>query len=110
MSGASSVKRHGDCRMEQLDLLRRVVRAIEDLGLRYFVTGSMATIFYGEPRLTNDIDVVMDLPEPPACGFMSRMPYTSKAIETCACSATAVIGSSLTSISIGGLFSNIRLI
>jgi hypothetical protein len=48
--------------MEQSDLLRHVARAIEGMGLRYFVTGSTATIFYGEPRFTNDIDVVVDLP------------------------------------------------
>ena len=36
---------------------------LERLGLRYFVTGSTATIFFGEPRFTNDIDLVVDLPE-----------------------------------------------
>lgn len=39
--------------MEQDDLLRAAVGALERLELRYFVTGSMATIFYGEPRFTN---------------------------------------------------------
>ena len=47
--------------MEPFELLRYTVRVIENLGLRYFVTGSTATIFYGEPRFTNDIDVVVDL-------------------------------------------------
>ncbi|MGD0542561.1 MAG: hypothetical protein ABSB33_13695 [Tepidisphaeraceae bacterium] len=49
--------------MEQLNLLRCVAHIIEDLGLRYFVTGCMATNIYGEPRIANDIDVVVDLPE-----------------------------------------------
>ncbi|HEV2854162.1 MAG TPA: hypothetical protein VHC97_15315 [Thermoanaerobaculia bacterium] len=48
--------------MEQSELLRRVTGVLERLGLRYFVTGSMATIFFGEPRFTNDIDIVVDLP------------------------------------------------
>jgi hypothetical protein len=48
--------------MVQSELLRYVVQVLEKLGLRYFVTGSTATIFYGEPRFTNDIDVVIDLP------------------------------------------------
>lgn len=48
--------------MEQHDLLRLLCRQLDDLGLRYFITGSTATIFFGEPRFTNDIDVVMDLP------------------------------------------------
>jgi len=48
--------------MEQSELLQFVVEALERIGLRYFVTGSMATIFFGEPRFTNDIDIVVDLP------------------------------------------------
>ena len=47
--------------MEQSDLLRFVAAALERLGLRYFVTGSTVTIFYGEPRFTNDIDIVSSL-------------------------------------------------
>ena len=46
--------------MEQSELLRFAVEALEKMGLRYFVTGSMATIFFGEPRFTNDIDIVVD--------------------------------------------------
>ena len=48
--------------MEPEDLLRIVTIACEQLQLPYFVTGSTATIAYGEPRFTNDIDVVIDLP------------------------------------------------
>ena len=48
--------------MEQSELLRFVAGTLERLGIRYFVTGSMATIFFGEPRFTNDIDIVIDLP------------------------------------------------
>jgi hypothetical protein len=36
--------------MELSDLLRSVVSVFEGLELPYFVTGSMATIAYGEPR------------------------------------------------------------
>lgn len=49
--------------MEPSELLRFVVSVLEQLGLRYFVTGSTVTIFYGEPRFTNDIAIVVDLPE-----------------------------------------------
>lgn len=48
--------------MEQLDLLRLVITRIERLGLAYFVTGSMVTVYFGEPRFTNDIDIVLTLP------------------------------------------------
>lgn len=48
--------------MEQSELLQYTVGVLDRIGLRYFVTGSMATIFFGEPRFTNDIDIVVDLP------------------------------------------------
>ncbi len=47
--------------MEQSDLLRHLVTVLEALKLRYFVTGSVGTVFFGEPRFTNDIDVVVAL-------------------------------------------------
>ena len=36
-------------------------RKFSGLGLRYMVTGSTASIYYGEPRMTNDVDVVLML-------------------------------------------------
>jgi hypothetical protein len=36
---------------------------LEALGATYMVTGSVAAMIYGEPRLTHDIDVVVDLDE-----------------------------------------------
>src|SRR5271156_2909702 len=74
MTSASVVKPPGGSHMEQSDLLEYVARAIEGTGLRYFVTGSTATIFYGEPRFTNDIDVVVDLPESRIADFIRRFP------------------------------------
>lgn len=44
------------------ELLRYLAETCVRLGLSYAVTGSTATIAYGEPRFTNDIDVVIDLP------------------------------------------------
>jgi hypothetical protein len=58
--------------MEQFELLGYVVAILEQLGLRYFVTGSTATIFYGEPRLTNDVDIVVELPESRVSEFCQR--------------------------------------
>jgi hypothetical protein len=58
--------------MEQFDLLRYIVRVLEDMGLHYFVTGSTATIYYGEPRFTNDIDVVVELPPSRITEFCGR--------------------------------------
>jgi len=47
--------------MELHELLKYVINAFEKLRIRYFITGSIASMFYGEPRFTNDIDVVADI-------------------------------------------------
>ncbi len=44
--------------MELHELLERAVVVFERLDIPYLVTGSIAAIAYGEPRLTNDIDIV----------------------------------------------------
>lgn len=56
------------------ELLRWLISVLERLGLRYFVTGSVAAIYYGEPRFTNDIDVVVDLPEVRIPEFLASFP------------------------------------
>lgn len=45
--------------MNQAELLECLANTLEELGIPYLVTGSVATIAYGEPRFTNDIDVVV---------------------------------------------------
>ncbi len=47
--------------MDPGELLRFVTSALDRIGVDHFVTGSTATIAYGEPRLTNDIDIVVRL-------------------------------------------------
>ena len=49
--------------MELYDLLARVIEVFEDLHIPYLVTGSLASMAYGEPRLTNDIDIVAGIDE-----------------------------------------------
>lgn len=44
--------------MELYELLEQVVLTFERLRIPYLVTGSVASMAYGEPRLTNDIDIV----------------------------------------------------
>jgi hypothetical protein len=46
---------------DEIDLLLRFVAALERSGSAYFVTGSVASMLYGEPRYTQDVDVVMHL-------------------------------------------------
>ena len=47
--------------MRQADLLRRVIEVFEGFDVSYMVVGSVASSAYGEPRLTQDIDVVAKL-------------------------------------------------
>lgn len=47
--------------MPEADLLAVFVEPLEQLGFRYMVTGSVASMLYGEPRLTNDVDIVLEL-------------------------------------------------
>jgi hypothetical protein len=39
-------------------------RKFNQLEVPYTVTGSLAAIFYGKPRLTNDVDLVVFLQRP----------------------------------------------
>src|SRR5205085_6928910 len=47
--------------MPEADLFLLFVRPLNRGGIRYVVSGSVAAIFYGEPRLTNDVDFVVFL-------------------------------------------------
>ena len=40
-------------------LVDTFVSRLEKLGIPYVVTGAVASIIYGEPRLTNDVDLVL---------------------------------------------------
>lgn len=60
--------------MELHELLARLVSALERLQIPYLITGSVAAMAYGEPRLTNDIDVVVDLDEYHVRGLLAQFP------------------------------------
>ncbi len=48
--------------MNQRELLRYVTTTLDRLTVPYMLVGSFAGYVYGEPRLTHDIDLVLDLP------------------------------------------------
>lgn len=48
--------------MPEPSLFEPFIVRLERLGIPYFVTGSMAGILYGEPRLTHDVDRGRALP------------------------------------------------
>jgi hypothetical protein len=47
---------------DAIDVAFQVARAIEAVGGSYFVGGSVASSLQGEPRATNDVDVVFEIP------------------------------------------------
>lgn len=47
--------------MTDPDLVGLFVTPLEALGLQYMVTGGVASVIYGDPRFTRDIDLVLDL-------------------------------------------------
>jgi hypothetical protein len=49
--------------MELYDLLHQMTQTLERLNIPYLITGSVASMAYGEPRLTNDIDIVAGIDE-----------------------------------------------
>lgn len=42
------------------DFMTRIVGILEDAGVPYMVTGSLAAAFYATPRATQDVDIVID--------------------------------------------------
>lgn len=43
------------------ELMQKVADFFQSQGIAYWVVGSMASMAYGEPRFTNDVDIVADL-------------------------------------------------
>jgi hypothetical protein len=60
--------------MGPYELLEVMVRIFEKLRIPYFVTGSVAAMAYGEPRLTNDIDIVTGMEAAHISGLLAELP------------------------------------
>ncbi|HEV8327002.1 MAG TPA: hypothetical protein VGQ08_05920 [Nitrospiraceae bacterium] len=48
---------------DELDVLKSVAARLGGAGIPYMVTGSMAANFYAVPRMTRDIDIVVEMSE-----------------------------------------------
>jgi hypothetical protein len=57
------------------DTMERISAILGDLGLKYHFTGGVASSYYGEPRLTQDLDVVIQLvvDQPETRAFLDRL-------------------------------------
>lgn len=58
----------------QGELLGRITRLLDEIGIPHMIVGSLASSFHGEPRQTRDMDIVID-PEADALPmFVERLP------------------------------------
>lgn len=48
--------------MNELDILKLVASRLNDAEIDYMLSGSVALTFYGKPRMTRDIDIVILIP------------------------------------------------
>lgn len=62
--------------MPKHDLLKIFISRFNRLTFRYMVTGAVASIIYGKPRLTNDLDLVVDLNFSDVDRFVKMFPLT----------------------------------
>jgi hypothetical protein len=60
--------------MPGLDELSLFAARFEAVGVPYMVTGATAAIFYGQPRVTNDLDVVVSLDEAGRFALLREFP------------------------------------
>ncbi len=60
--------------MSQQELLKRVVRVLDEAGVEYMVTGSTASSLLGEPRATHDIDLVVAMEHTAAAASADAFP------------------------------------
>lgn len=47
--------------MSQQELLKKVIHALDQVGIQYMITGSLVSSLQGEPRFTHDIDIVIGI-------------------------------------------------
>ena len=45
----------------EFDIIKEVVKRLDEAGILYMITGSIAANFYSIPRMTRDIDIVIEL-------------------------------------------------
>jgi hypothetical protein len=72
--------------MPEPDLFRIFVSRLNRLNVRYMITGAVAGIMYGEPRLTHDVDLVIELhPDANPGIFTNAIPKRTKLLPFSRC-------------------------
>ena len=58
-----------------MEVFKDVLSRLENASLSYMVVGSLSSIVYGEPRMTKDMDIVIDIPAKEASIFQTLFPF-----------------------------------
>ena len=56
--------------IKSLEIIEQFIEPLNNLKINYIVTGSVASIIYGNPRLTHDIDLVISIDKKQAETFL----------------------------------------
>lgn len=62
--------------MQGTEHFLRFVRVFNALAVRYVVTGSSAAMIYGEPRMTNDVDLVLEISDAALLSLQAAFPQS----------------------------------
>ncbi len=57
-----------------VDFFRRIIGLLEQQQIEYMVVGSFASMLYGEPRLTRDLDLVVEISPMNLANFKTAFP------------------------------------
>jgi hypothetical protein len=60
--------------MSFLEVLQRITAALDQAGIAYMLTGSFASVYYGSPRSTQDIDLVIAANPKQLQAFIAGLP------------------------------------
>jgi hypothetical protein len=55
-------------------VLERITKALDQAEIAYMLSGSIASAYYGTPRSTRDIDIVISATPPQLRSFLERLP------------------------------------
>lgn len=77
-----------DALPEPLAVAMQVARCCDECGVRYVIGGSFASSLHGEPRSTNDVDIVADLDAASAEAFIECLGSSFYADSAAAVEAT----------------------
>jgi hypothetical protein len=60
--------------MSQQELLKKVIRVLDQAGIQYMITGSVVSSLQGEPRSTHDVDMVVAIQKSAVNRFVEAFP------------------------------------